>query len=133
MHIANTLANGSERFDWMMSRRDGTELPMEVFLTRIQLGGRQLIQAVCGLVIVKRCVDLHGGKINVESKVGEGTAVTVRLPMSSKVSPPASASAGAYWVLKSACSDHRKSDSPSWPTHGYLRRFEPEQFLQTSF
>jgi len=51
-----------------------------------------------GLVIVKRCVDLHGGKINVESKVGEGTVVTVRLPMSSKVSPPASASAGAYWV-----------------------------------
>src|SRR5271165_6110866 len=47
MHIANTLANGSERFDWMMSRRDGTELSMEVFLTRIQLGGRQLIQAVC--------------------------------------------------------------------------------------
>jgi signal transduction histidine kinase len=34
-----------------------------------------------GLVIVKRCVDLHGGKIKVESKSGEGTAVTVRLPM----------------------------------------------------
>jgi len=33
-----------------------------------------------GLVIVKRCLDLHGGKINVESKPGEGTAVTVRLP-----------------------------------------------------
>jgi PAS domain S-box-containing protein len=33
-----------------------------------------------GLVIVKRCVDLHGGKIKVESKLGEGTAVTVRLP-----------------------------------------------------
>jgi signal transduction histidine kinase len=51
-----------------------------------------------GLVIVKRCVDLHGGKIKVESQFGEGTAVTVRLPMSSKVSPPASASAGAYWI-----------------------------------
>jgi signal transduction histidine kinase len=32
-------------------------------------------------VIVKRCVELHGGKINVESKVGEGTAVTIRLPI----------------------------------------------------
>ncbi len=33
-----------------------------------------------GLVIVKRCLDLHGGSIEVESKLGEGTAVTVRLP-----------------------------------------------------
>jgi hypothetical protein len=40
-----------------------------------------------GLVIVKRCVDLHGGKIKVESRFGEGTAVTVRLPILSKVSP----------------------------------------------
>ena len=34
-----------------------------------------------GLVIVKRCVDLHGGSIRIESKVGVGTAVTVRLPV----------------------------------------------------
>jgi signal transduction histidine kinase len=34
-----------------------------------------------GLVIVKRCVDLHRGKIVVESEVGEGTTVTVRLPI----------------------------------------------------
>lgn len=34
-----------------------------------------------GLVIVKRCVDLHGGSIVVESNLGEGTAVTVRLPL----------------------------------------------------
>jgi hypothetical protein len=33
-------------------------------------------------VIVKRCLDLHGGKIKVESKFGEGTVVTVRLPIS---------------------------------------------------
>ena len=46
-HIANTLANGSERFDLITLRRDGAELPMEVFLTRIRLGDRQLIQAVC--------------------------------------------------------------------------------------
>jgi PAS domain S-box-containing protein len=32
-----------------------------------------------GLVIVKRCVELHGGKISVESKMGEGTVVTVTL------------------------------------------------------
>jgi PAS domain S-box-containing protein len=46
-HIANALANGSARFEWMILRRDGTEVPIEVFLTPIQLGGRQLIQAVC--------------------------------------------------------------------------------------
>lgn len=37
-----------------------------------------------GLVIVKRCVDLHGGSIVVEIRSGEGTAVTVRLPASSR-------------------------------------------------
>jgi len=35
-----------------------------------------------GLVIVKRCVDLHGGQIKVESEVGQGTVMTVSLPIS---------------------------------------------------
>jgi signal transduction histidine kinase len=34
-----------------------------------------------GLVIVKRCVELHSGSIRVESKPGEGTTVTVHLPL----------------------------------------------------
>ena len=42
-----------------------------------------------GLVIVKRCVDLHGGNIKVESKLDEGTTVTVRLPILSSRPPPA--------------------------------------------
>jgi PAS domain S-box-containing protein len=53
-HIANALANGSTQFEWMVLRRDGTELPMEVFLTRIQLGGRRLIQAVCNDITVRK-------------------------------------------------------------------------------
>jgi signal transduction histidine kinase len=34
-----------------------------------------------GLVIVKRCVELHGGRIIVESELGQGTTVTVRVPI----------------------------------------------------
>jgi signal transduction histidine kinase len=34
-----------------------------------------------GLVIVKRCVELHGGSVHVESQLGQGTTVTVRLPV----------------------------------------------------
>lgn len=34
-----------------------------------------------GLVIVKRCTELHGGSISVNSAVGEGTTFTVKLPL----------------------------------------------------
>lgn len=34
-----------------------------------------------GLVIVKRCVELHGGGISFESAAGKGTTFTVRLPL----------------------------------------------------
>ncbi len=34
-----------------------------------------------GLVIVKRCVELHGGSLAIESKPGAGTTFTVRLPV----------------------------------------------------
>jgi signal transduction histidine kinase len=34
-----------------------------------------------GLLIVKRCVELHRGSIGFESRVGEGTTFTVRLPL----------------------------------------------------
>jgi signal transduction histidine kinase len=34
-----------------------------------------------GLLLVKRCAELHGGQVRVESEVGAGTTVTVRLPV----------------------------------------------------
>jgi PAS domain S-box-containing protein len=39
-----------------------------------------------GLGIVKRCVELHGGTIEIRSRLGEGTTVTVRLPLFETVS-----------------------------------------------
>jgi signal transduction histidine kinase len=39
-----------------------------------------------GMVIVKRCVDLHGGTIQCESRTGEGTTFAVRLPLFMKLS-----------------------------------------------
>jgi len=34
-----------------------------------------------GLTIVKRCVELHGGALHLESQPGKGTTVTVSLPL----------------------------------------------------
>ncbi len=34
-----------------------------------------------GLTIVKRCVELHGGSIHIQSRIGEGTTVEVQLPL----------------------------------------------------
>ena len=47
-----------------------------------------------GLYLVKMAVDMHGGRINVESKEGEGTRFTVRLPIKREAvadSPPLAA------------------------------------------
>ncbi|MEA2778351.1 MAG: hypothetical protein QOF90_3757, partial [Acetobacteraceae bacterium] len=45
--------------------------------------GRTLEGTGIGLALVNELVRLHGGSINVESQVGEGTTVTVRLPFGS--------------------------------------------------
>ena len=45
-----------------------------------------------GLVVVKRCVDLHGGTLSLHSVEGEGTAFTVLLPLHSPPAPSRSPS-----------------------------------------
>jgi len=42
-----------------------------------------------GLSIVKGLVQLHGGDVDIRSRVGEGTRVTVRLPLESEMRPSA--------------------------------------------
>jgi signal transduction histidine kinase len=32
-------------------------------------------------MLVKRCADLHGGKVRLTSEIGEGTTVVVTLPL----------------------------------------------------
>jgi signal transduction histidine kinase len=38
-----------------------------------------------GLMLVKRCADLHGGKVRVTSKIGDGTTVVVSLPLFTRI------------------------------------------------
>jgi signal transduction histidine kinase len=48
-----------------------------------------------GLYIVKHCVDLHAGTIELESAVGNGTTVTVMLPMFSSTTEPRSSTSNS--------------------------------------
>ncbi|HEV8544360.1 MAG TPA: PAS domain S-box protein, partial [Verrucomicrobiae bacterium] len=45
-YISQCMREGSARFDWVARNPKGQEIPVEVILTRIQMGGRQIIQAV---------------------------------------------------------------------------------------
>ena len=45
-HVARALAEGTHRFEWLGRRLDGTEFPVEVTLTALELEGRTVIQAV---------------------------------------------------------------------------------------
>ena len=43
--IGECIVKGSARFEWLACAANGEEIPLEVALTRIQLSGRQIIQA----------------------------------------------------------------------------------------
>jgi PAS domain S-box-containing protein len=45
-HIAECMEKGSARFDWVGLNANGEQMPFEVILTRVELSGRKVIQAV---------------------------------------------------------------------------------------
>ena len=45
-YIEECLTRGSARFDWLARNARGEDIPIEIVLTRIDWGGRQIIQAV---------------------------------------------------------------------------------------
>ena len=44
--IATAMERGSNSFEWMHCRTDGTEFPAEVLLSSMELGGKKVLQAV---------------------------------------------------------------------------------------
>jgi PAS domain S-box-containing protein len=44
-YIQECLAQGHVRFDWVARRKSGEDIPVEVFLTRVQWSGKEIIQA----------------------------------------------------------------------------------------
>ncbi len=59
---------------------DKLEIIFEEFRQVSEGLGRQFEGTGLGLTIVKKYVDKLGGKINVQSKVGEGSTFTITLP-----------------------------------------------------
>jgi PAS domain S-box-containing protein len=45
-HISECMEKGTAHFEWLALSAKGKEIPLEVLLTRIQMGGKPLIQAV---------------------------------------------------------------------------------------
>jgi cell cycle sensor histidine kinase DivJ len=71
-----------------------------------------------GLSIVKGLVRLHGGDLSIKSRIGQGTRVTVRLPLDCEQARPAQKpavqrAAGVVSYLASAAVDDAKSKVPA--------------------
>jgi len=80
--------------DWVISISDnGMGIPKEALpkiferFYRVTRRGKQIKGTGLGLAIVHKIVMLHGGRIEVESQVGQGTTFTIFLPLATKSSP----------------------------------------------
>lgn len=121
-HIFTNLLSNAVKYSppgspvWFRVRREGSEAVFEVADRGCgipEADQRRLFQSFhrgsnvgnrsgtgLGLVIVKRCVDRHGGTVGLVSREGEGTTFTVRLPLFLEVeaAAPKSAAGAARWV-----------------------------------
>jgi signal transduction histidine kinase len=82
--VSTSAENGFVRIDF---KDTGTGMPDEVkrrifepFMTFGKKHGTGL-----GMSIVKKVVDDHGGTIEIESEMGKGTTITIKLPAKNKV------------------------------------------------
>jgi signal transduction histidine kinase len=78
----SVLKSGNELIWEIMDHGIGIpEKDMEWLFTAFQRGSNVADRpgTGLGLVLVKRCLDLHGATVNISSKIGSGTTVTVRL------------------------------------------------------
>jgi PAS domain S-box-containing protein len=83
--------------DWVIRVSDtGMGIPKEALpkiferFYRVNRQGKQIKGTGLGLAIVHKIVMMHGGRIEVESQVDQGTTFTVFLPLEAKSSPEAS-------------------------------------------
>jgi PAS domain S-box-containing protein len=56
-HIQECLAKGHVRFDWVARRKNGEELAVEVILTRVELGGKRIIQAAVNDITQRKAAE----------------------------------------------------------------------------
>jgi len=63
-HIATAFKNGSDWFEWMHCRLDGTEFPASVLLTSMELDGKQVLQATVRDITARRRTEENLRKSN---------------------------------------------------------------------
>jgi signal transduction histidine kinase len=65
-----------------------------ILIPFVQVGDRSDVEGTgLGLSITKALVELHEGRLDIASRLGEGTTVTITLPKRRVVAAPASAGA----------------------------------------